>query len=382
MNCCALCDETLSSANDSKEHIIPHAIGGRMKVRGFICRSCNSSSGQTWDAKLAEQYNWFSVTLNIKREHGVAPNHPVETASGQKLVLHADGSISLKRPEVKISETTTEKTVSIKARTMAEALGILDGLQRKHPKSDLSNFYKNLAETTSPIDSPLRASFEFGGDTAGRSTVKTAVAMACFSGLDARACDKALMYLKGQDMFPVFSDFYLRDLVHDRPTTHTFHVVSIAGDSLSKRLLAYVEYFGIGRFLVELSSSYEGHDMQSTYAIDPVTAQKLALSIDLRISEAEHALWSCKDAAPFELREAAFHQVMPIVLQSMRLRDQQRMFDRGFEETLREMHLDLDQNLTPDQVEEFSRRLANKITPDLLRRLQLRRQPPRGLDDS
>ena len=30
---CALCDETITSQNDTKEHLIPNAIGGRKKIK-------------------------------------------------------------------------------------------------------------------------------------------------------------------------------------------------------------------------------------------------------------------------------------------------------------------------------------------------------------
>ena len=47
---CFLCKVPLTSENDSKEHIIPQSIGGRKKVKGFICQDCNSTTGQEWDS--------------------------------------------------------------------------------------------------------------------------------------------------------------------------------------------------------------------------------------------------------------------------------------------------------------------------------------------
>jgi hypothetical protein len=42
---CAICDEPITAERESREHAIPAAIGGRLKVKGFICRRCNSDSG-------------------------------------------------------------------------------------------------------------------------------------------------------------------------------------------------------------------------------------------------------------------------------------------------------------------------------------------------
>ena len=50
---CVLCRRPAVDESKSKEHIIPAALGGRRTVTGFICRTCNSDAGNTWDATLA-----------------------------------------------------------------------------------------------------------------------------------------------------------------------------------------------------------------------------------------------------------------------------------------------------------------------------------------
>ena len=50
---CALCGEPFADGDDSREHIIPNAIGGRKKIAGFLCRNCNSKTGKEWDSELA-----------------------------------------------------------------------------------------------------------------------------------------------------------------------------------------------------------------------------------------------------------------------------------------------------------------------------------------
>ena len=43
---CALCEAPSGNGNDSREHILPNAIGGRKTVRGFLCRVCNTMAGE------------------------------------------------------------------------------------------------------------------------------------------------------------------------------------------------------------------------------------------------------------------------------------------------------------------------------------------------
>ncbi|WP_093554400.1 HNH endonuclease [Pseudoduganella namucuonensis] len=89
---CALCASVLSGTNRTKEHIIPNAIGGRKKTTGFICNDCNRMFGESWDAELARQLNWFSLSIGISRERGEPPKQIVQTIEGDRYWLHNDGS--------------------------------------------------------------------------------------------------------------------------------------------------------------------------------------------------------------------------------------------------------------------------------------------------
>jgi hypothetical protein len=65
-----------------------------------------------------------------------------------------------------------------------------------------------------------------------------------------------------------------------RPQTSLFHLVAVRGDSKRRTLLAYVEYFGAMRILVDLSSKFEGNDFETVYAIDPLSGGNMDLSVD------------------------------------------------------------------------------------------------------
>ena len=51
---CALCGVLITEENNSKEHIIPNAIGGKKKISNFICEECNNRSGNEWESDLTE----------------------------------------------------------------------------------------------------------------------------------------------------------------------------------------------------------------------------------------------------------------------------------------------------------------------------------------
>jgi HNH endonuclease len=47
MRACALCETTITAENDSDEHLIPNALGGRRKASGFLCRACATAGRAT-----------------------------------------------------------------------------------------------------------------------------------------------------------------------------------------------------------------------------------------------------------------------------------------------------------------------------------------------
>jgi hypothetical protein len=290
---CAFCESEITEINDSKEHVIPNSIGGRKKVRGFICITCNSSFGQSWDAKLAEQLNWFSLAVGIERERGNSPDEIVQTVDGTELLLRADGTMSRKEPFFQRTESDGNANIRMFASTKQQARQMLQGIKKKHPEFDLEGELKNLKMTPFKVDSALQHRLELGGSEAGRSVVKTAVAQCVKLGIAAHRCEIGIHTLKTTTDDRGFALFYLRDVVIDRPQTDLFHLVSIRGDSEKGTLLAYVEYFGAMRVMVNLSSKFEGDSFTSVYALNPQSREELNLSVNWDIPATElHAAFN------------------------------------------------------------------------------------------
>lgn len=366
MSTCALCDNKITSANDSKEHIIPQSIGGREKVRGFICRACNNTTGETWDAKLASQYNWFSVALNIKRESGSPPSHHVQTVDGQGLLLHADGTTSPDKPVFTKTKTPDGYQISVKARTMAEARKILKGIQREYPKTDVEKTLADAVIEGTYTEEPIKTLFQFGGELAGRSFVKTAVAMAFDIGIDPQECDFALCYLKNTAVTPAYAEFHLRDLVANRPPNQLFNSVTVSGNPTENRLTAYIEYFGVTRIVIHLSQTYTGPSVHKTYAFDPVTGQRIHLDVDLNLSDEEYALSLANKTRLDGSVVKAFDYAMPILLKSIYARQDEKVLNDAIMEAFEAMGIRPDGELAPEQIPAFTAYLTNKITPYLM----------------
>lgn len=322
---CAFCSSEITEINDSKEHVVPNSIGGRKKVCGFICITCNSSFGQSWDAKLAVQLNWFSLAIGIERERGHNPDEIVRTVDGTELRLRADGTMTRKEPFFQRTESDGNANIRMFASTKQQARQMLQGIKKKHPEFDLKGELKNLKMMPFKVDSALQYRLELGGSEAGRSIVKTAIAECVRLGIAAHRCEIGIHTLKTPTDDRGFALFYIRDVVIDRPQTDLFHLVSISGDSEKGTLLAYVEYFGAMRVMVNLSSKFEGDSFTSVYALNPRSREELNLSVNWDIPATE--LYAAFYGSGFDANNCAlaYRKAMAIASHMQKKRERQHV---------------------------------------------------------
>lgn len=284
---CALCETPLTASNDSAEHVIANAIGGIWAVKGFICKPCNDTTGQNWDAQLAGQLNGLCHFFAIKRDRGAIPVETITTTAGEIFDMLPDGGFALMRPTVEKTQVGAQTQYHIVARDKSEARQILKGLKKKAPDLDIeAELAKTKVETSFP-QGLVKLPLEIGGVGAGRAIVKSAVAFAHDSKIPATACDQALAYLRDKDRVPCFGYYQSTDLMVARPRGVPLHGVSISGNPVSGLLLGYVEYFGFHRAVVLLSDAYSGPEINRCYAIDPTSGEELDLSVRLGFTRTE-----------------------------------------------------------------------------------------------
>ena len=67
MSKCYLCGEKLTDNNKSLEHIIPNALGGKLKAKEILCRACNNAMADI-DSNLVKFFDFANVMVNPKRD--------------------------------------------------------------------------------------------------------------------------------------------------------------------------------------------------------------------------------------------------------------------------------------------------------------------------
>jgi hypothetical protein len=61
---CGGCGVTLTPENDSAAHVIPNALGGRLKPKGILCRVCNDELDELADNALIEAFGGWPKANN------------------------------------------------------------------------------------------------------------------------------------------------------------------------------------------------------------------------------------------------------------------------------------------------------------------------------
>ena len=203
----ALCDDPIVLRGNSAEHIIPNSIGGRRKVWGFICKDCNSRTGDSWDAEIWRQFSNVAMMHGVERDRGEPPSIKIQTVDGERYLLLPDGSMTTEHPTFKAEPTKNGTTISITARDAKEAQRMARQIASKYPQLELQSFLNEATVTETPLESPVTFTSSFGGELAGRSMVKSAVALATAAGVNAQACEAAMTYLKDKTATPPYAFF-------------------------------------------------------------------------------------------------------------------------------------------------------------------------------
>ncbi|WP_274240089.1 MULTISPECIES: HNH endonuclease [unclassified Enterobacter] len=371
MNSCAICNNEINNSNDTNEHIIPNSIGGRRKVRGFICLDCNNNAGQTWDSEISKQLNHFNILFITKRERGTPPSERVKTISGAEYIIHHEGGMSPSKPNIKTIHQDGQDKISIMARDINEARKMVNGLKRKYKSLDEELVLNQLEQKQEYLTEPLQVTMSFGGPKAGRSIVKTALALAYEAGITPSACTNALEYLQNDSKEACFGFYYSEDLILNRPIKTPLHCVSIYGNPTSGLLIAYVEYFGIQRLICCLSDNYSGEELSRTYALNPITGKEMDLVVNMKFIDKDeiNKIYNLERYDENKMKEAV-GLVMPLAIEISQEREETRIISEAYNNAIEKLGIDESEHPSPEQLRKLSQLIVEGVWPYISHKLK------------
>lgn len=261
---CYVCDEEITKDNETEEHILLNAIGGKLKSKQLICKGCNSGFGSKIDDALARQLNPIANLLDIKRDRG-KPQNVKGTYNNKDILIEPGGKLKLARGYLE----KNENKFHIEASSERQAKEVLRGLKRNHPEINIDELIKNAERTKSYLPS-VKINMDFGGEEASRALCKMAVNFFIYHGGEPEEVKHLLPYIKGIEeeaevyfYYPKSEPFYKGEEV--------LHTLILVGDPQQKYLYVYVELFNEFKMVVYINRKYGRKAIYQSYHYNVVT---------------------------------------------------------------------------------------------------------------
>ncbi|WP_298903820.1 HNH endonuclease [uncultured Psychroserpens sp.] len=278
---CYICTNEINDKNETDEHIIINAIGGRLKSKKLLCSECNSDFGENADSALAKQLNSLSNMLMVSRHRGAAqPIIGDDPKTGKKYYLEVGGEPKLFKPEITKKKNGDNEEISVTARTEKELRQILSGLAKKQPKFDLDEAMKSAEWQNKKLTEPLHFQNTIGGKDVFRAVTKTAMNYYMYCGGNRSQIEYLISYIKGETEQDIVWMHYV-DSLYPLAEDKCYHILYLIGNPKERILYCYVEFFSTHKYLVLLNKEYDGRDLKQEYYFDITDVKEESLKIEM-----------------------------------------------------------------------------------------------------
>ncbi len=279
---CYSCDILLTPANQSREHIILNACGGRLSSKNLLCKKCNNQFGNSFDNELAKQVNGIANYLMIKRERDKPqPIVGKIQSSDTEYKYLADGSLVKSKPDIKIEKNGDRINIHVSASSEEQFNEVIKGLIRKYPQLKMEDIQEAARHSQYFLQEPISSQLQFGGTEVFKSITKTAVNYYIHRGGNSFYIKHLLPYLKGESDLDVAWHHHSAEPLYVPQEDEVTHLITIKGDPTESILYAYIELFNFHNYIVLLNDNYDGERFVHTYLFDVLQMAELTHTVPL-----------------------------------------------------------------------------------------------------
>ena len=363
---CILLDIPLTTENDSAAHIIPSALGGRLKPLGILSDTANGDLNNKFDLPLIKAFSPLMALLGGSRDSG--KNQPTEMADGagnRYRVVYGE-TIQLTAPEFSESEAPDGATAyMIKARTFKEARTLLGRVKKKHPDFDIEAAMQRAVMQESYPDGMLGARLQIG-------PIVLFPAVFVMASVYAAHCKLAVhpTFKDYVESFDIAAPSLPPDTFHWLAPQQWFrvdgnevsHIIALCRDAHRRQALFYAELFNLVGVAVTLP--YCGtENICSSYGVDVITGKPIDVHID------EAAVRSLEWKPSHQLGEISLNQQLQARMEKL----MSTVFDRSRRREVSRIAQEVlgppdGRPLTKEDITILSRRIAEFAVQTLFRR--------------
>jgi hypothetical protein len=366
MSKCYRCDNNITAENESEEHIILNACGGRLKSKNLLCITCNNIYGSKFDAQLAKQTNDLANLLMIKRDNGEPqPIKVTAKKNGKDYYLALGGKPLASKPEISEEKVGERIQLSITAKNESQLRSILNGYKRKkYPDLNVEESIRSAKPSNEHIG-PVTIQSKIGGPEVFKSIAKTAINFFIYKGGEKRHIQHLLPYLESEEELDIVWMHYPDENPYDISDNEVNHIIHLIGNSSDKILYVYIELFNVHNFIVKLNDNYHGPEYNETYIWNLIENKESTKTINLNYSREQLlTLFDNKNFIPIKNIQDRIQRILSILMK--------RKFNLAINKALSRVVLEGD-TLTEENLNRITKAIGEEISTIIIDHLNSER---------
>lgn len=280
---CIVTGDRITPANNSKAHVIPSALGGRLKPKDILSRVGNGILDDKFDYPLIEA---FQAIMNLIGGSADRSKSTIETRmrgeDGKIYVFSFGKHLTLLRPEFVEEEVGNEIHFTIHARTLKEAKTLFGRIKKTYPQFDIDEAMKHAIIEHRWPEGPLHIEMQLGPRILFPWAFTAAAVFATYHG---QAVPPGFhTYVDRFDLdaptLPPDTFFFMPQSRWIEAAGEVTHRLALVGDPTKGRMLFYAELFDA--FGVGVTWPLEGDEQVcETYAVDVIAGNEIPVTVDM-----------------------------------------------------------------------------------------------------
>jgi hypothetical protein len=310
----------LNDSNNSEAHIIPNALGGRLKPKGILCRTCNGELGSLADNALFEAFGAWPTLLDLPRDHGSNAPKSVVSESGRNVRVTANGpytATDVRYDKTALGDGATRFEIDAPNGKIARQK--IQQLVKEFPQVDAAEAERNAKEVSLPADERINAAINLhpaallGGVAAAiwlHSIYATGAAALNWSGIK----EYIVQSQQGRGPWRHYVDGLPGLVGPDVPFGHRVLFRSVPSTG---QLIAYVEVLGVLRIGGVYGMGIRGAPpVEHFYIYDLDARRDRSSEFHVDAATFDGKDWASFGVPPFELDSLTRHyqDICPAVL--------------------------------------------------------------------
>ena len=289
MGQCYLCNQSLN--NEKPEHIIPNAIGGKLKSRYVLCSKCNNAYSDI-DNKLCLDLKLLTNFICPQRDNNknTIPSIKTQCRDGE-YIRYADGSYR-KSSAIAFKDGNTihlnfEHTPNSQAEKydLKYLENIFSQIAKKQHK-DKEWVIQHLSQSLKKAIIRQRDNdvhhFQFCANESGYSflgVLKIVLGFCAFKKVNNECLQRTIDILKNRDIKACnkITNYFNDNSIF--PKDSVYHTIYLNGNRDTKLLYAIVSLYGVFNTFCLVSDNYTGENVTETYCYDLINNKFKSFSI-------------------------------------------------------------------------------------------------------